>query len=169
MEFLELFSLKDVAIVLTGLIIASIVRIYYDSLVTEKKAKQFGSSLGIYNSVIEDTREGLFIFSNNEVIYSNTEAADILNTKVHNINKEYLESTMIGLEDKDESMSLLDIIQTKSYVTNAHTAHGLEPMAISISINNFTHDSDGKMRVVVLQDMTNINELREGARILLDG
>jgi len=170
MEFLELFSLKDVAIVLTGLIIASIVRIYYDSHVTEKKAKQFGNSLGIYNNLIDETREGLFILSNDkQIIFSNNEARNILNIKAHNIDKESLETLMIGDEHSAEEQNLLNIIYTKTYLPNAYIVDDQNTKAISISINKMQPNKYTAQvwYIVILQDMTQISELRDGAETLL--
>jgi len=165
MEFLELFSLKDVAIVLTGLIIASIVRIYYDSHVTEKKAKQFGNSLGIYNNLLDETREGLFILSNDkQIIFSNSESRNILNIKEHTIDKEYLETLMIG-----EQENLLNIIYTKTYLPNAYIVDNQNTKAISISINKMQPNKYTAQvwYIVILQDMTQMSELRDGAQTLL--
>jgi len=41
MEFLNLFSLKDVFLAATGLMLVSMLRIYYDSYVDRKKSKTF--------------------------------------------------------------------------------------------------------------------------------
>jgi len=171
MEFLDRFSLQDVATVFIGLVVVSIVRIWYDYYVNKKKATQFGSSLGIYNNLLDDTKEGLIIISDDDhVIYSNAEAADILNTKTHTIDADYLRTVSVANADKTETENLLDIIQSKNHIPNAYIMHSTEALAISISINNIQPHShtDDTWHVVILQDMTSINELRDNARNLLD-
>ena len=172
MEFLDRFSLEDVVIVFIGLLIVSIFRIYYDSYVSRKKATRFGSSLGIYNNLLSNTKEGLLIIAaNDQVIYINTEAQDILNTKTYAVDVDYLNTVTIENTDTHTKENLLDIIHTQSHMPNASIMHNLDPMAISISINTInipnSHTED-IWYVVILQDMTSILELREGVTSLLD-
>ncbi len=171
MNFLDKFSLEDVAIVFIGLIIVSIIRIWFDSYVNRKKAKQFGSSLGIYNSLLDDTKEGLFIISNdNHVVYSNNEAADILNTKMHKMEADFLSTILIENSERTGQKNLIDIIKTESYVPNAYIMHIGDFMPISISVNKIQPytQSEDTWYIVILQNMTSINELRDGARNLLN-
>jgi len=117
MDFLSKFSLVDVAIVFIGLVIVSIVRIWYDSYVNNKKAMQFGNSLGIYNSLLDETKEGLLIITqNDDVVFTNTEAADILHTRTHSINKDFLQTVQIEDEVKSSKDSLLECIHTQTYM-----------------------------------------------------
>lgn len=172
MEFLDRFSLEDVVIVFIGLLIVSIFRIYYDSYVSRKKAIRFGNSLGIYNNLLSNTKEGLLIIAaNNKVIYINPEAAEILNTKTYGVDADYLSTVTIENSDTHSKENLLDIIRTQSHIPNASIMHPLDPMAISISINTVStpdsHTND-TWNIVILQDMTSVNELREGAKGLLD-
>ncbi len=171
MEFLDLFSLKDVFIAATGLMFVSILRIYYDSFIEKKKVARFGNSLGIYNSLIEDSKEGLLIVSDNEkVIFVNTEAANILNTNIGKLNSTYLDSIRIEGEYTNKNESLLEIIHTKNYISNAYLTDNSHTLPISISINkvNISPQSHNYWYIVVLRDMTSINDLREGARGLLE-
>ena len=170
MEFLDRFSLEDVVIVFIGLLLVSIVRIWYDSYVTNKKANQFGNSLGIYNSLLDDTREGLLIVSDdNYVIYSNNEAANILNARGNEIGAAYLSTVIIENSDRTRKDKLLDIMQTHTHIPNAYIMHLSDSMPISISINKikpYSHAND-IWYVIILQNMTNMNELRDGAENLL--
>jgi len=172
MEFLDRFSLEDVVIVFIGLLVVSIFRIYYDSYVSRKKAIRFGNSLGIYNNLLNNTKEGLLVISaNNKVIYINTEAADILNIKPYGVDADYLSTVTIENLDTHSKENLLDIIHTQDHIPNASIMHLLDPMPISISINTVTtpdsHTNDS-WYIVVLQNMTSVNELREGVTNLLD-
>ena len=170
MEFLDKFSLEDVVIVFIGLLLVSIVRIWYDSYVNKKKANQFGNSLGIYNSLLDDKKEGLLIVSDdNYVIYNNNEASDILNARDHEMGAAYLSTVIIENSDRTSKDKLLDIIQTHTHIPNAHIMHLSDSMPISISINKikpYSHAND-VWYVIVLQNMTNMNELRDGAENLL--
>ena len=170
MDFLDKFSLEDVVIVFIGLLLVSIVRIWYDLYVNKKKADQFGNSLGIYNTLLDDTREGLLIVSDdNYVIYSNNEATNILNARGHEMGTAYLSTVLIENSDRTRKDKLLDIIQTHTHIPNAYIMHLSDSMPISISINKikpYSHAND-VWYVIVLQDMTNMNELRDGAENLL--
>jgi len=171
MEFLDIFSLTDVFVAAIGLMLVSIMRIYYDSYVEKKKVKRFGSSLGIYNSLIEDSKEGLLIVSdNNEIIFTNIEAAKILNTNIEKLDSSYLDSVRIENEDNGKNESFLEILHTKNYIANAYIINDSGNLPISVSINkvNTSPQAYNYWYVVILRDMTNINELREGARGLLE-
>jgi len=168
-DFLNLFSLTDVAIVFTGLVIVSIIRIYYDSYVNKQKAKRFGSSLGIYNSLLDDTREGLFILADDKVIFSNIEAADILHVKQHQIDKAYLSTLQVKDDYSSTRNDLFNIIQTKEYIPNATILNDTDNISVSISVNKvkpYSH-TDTVWYIVILQNMTHVHALREGAESLL--
>ena len=171
MEFLDRFSLEDVAIVFIGLVIVSIIRIWYDGYENRKKASRFGSSLGIYNTLLDDSKEGLFILTDDgEIVFSNIETADILNVKSYQIDKTYLETLIIGDKNSDEKQNLLDVIYTKSYLPHAYIDNDKDAKSLSISVNKIHPNVHMTQQwyVVILQDMTQINELREGAQTLLD-
>ena len=171
MNFLDKFSLEDVAIVFIGLVIVSIVRIWFDSHVNRKKAKQFSSSLGIYNNLLDSSKEGLLIIADdNNVIYTNPEAANILNTEVNGLEADYLSTVKIENSDNQTKENLLSIIHSQTHIPNAQLMHLSDSMAISISINKIKPytESDDIWYIVIIQNMTSINELRDGARNLLD-
>jgi transcriptional regulator with PAS, ATPase and Fis domain len=171
MEYLDLFSLKDVFIAATGLIIASIMRIYYDSYIEKKKIKRFSRSLTVYNSLVEDNKDGLLIISNNnEVIYSNNEATKILNTNRTNLDTIHLSGIGIEYENNSNNQSLLETIYSKNYIANANImVKGSKKLPVSLSINKVSTSSqdDYHWYAVVLRDMTSICELRDGTRDLL--
>jgi len=170
MEFLDRFSLEDVAIVFIGLVIVSIIRIWFEAHVNRKKATRFGSSLGIYNNLLDDTKEGLFILSDEgEIIFVNNEATDILNTRGHSLDKAYLETIEIGDKNNAHKENLLHIIHTKTYLPSAYIMDAQHEKAISISINTLQPNkyTSQKWYIVIIQDMTQINELRDGAQTLL--
>jgi len=170
MEFLDRFSLEDVAIVFIGLVIVSIIRIWFEAYTNKKKATRFGSSLGIYNNLLDEKREGLFILTNDkQIIFSNNESRNILNIKAYTIDTKSLETLMIGDEHSAGQQNLLNIIYTKSYLPNAYIVDDQNTKAISISINKMQPNkyTDQVWYIVILQDMTQMSELRDGAETLL--
>ncbi len=170
MNFLDLFSLKDVFIAASGLMVVSIARIYYDSYVEKKKIKNFGASLGIYNSLIEDNKEGLLIVSEHDKIISiNKEAAHILHTTTESIDRDYLEKVRVVNTYNSTDESLLEIIHAKDYIANA-SIDNFNHLPISISINkvNISPQSYNYWYVVIIRDMSSINNLRNDAKVLLE-
>ena len=170
MEFLDRFSLEDVTIVFIGLVIVSIIRIWFEAHMNKKKATRFGSSLGIYNNLLDDTKEGLFILSDEgEIIFTNSEATHILNTRANRMNKEYLETLEIGDNHSSKKENLLDVIYNKTYLPNAYIVDDQDEKAISISINTLHPNKymGQTWYIVIIQDMTQISELRDGAQTLL--
>jgi len=170
MEFLDRFSLEDVAIVFIGLLIVSIIRIWFEAHINKKKATRFGSSLGIYNNLLDDTKEGLFILSDEgEIIFANSEAKNILNTKAQNIDKAYLKTLEIGDKHSSKKENLFNIIYTKTYLPHAYIVNDRQEKAISISVNTLQPNKymGQTWYIVILQDMTQLNELRDGAQTLL--
>ena len=165
MNFLDNFTLEDVATVFIGLLIVSIVRIWYESYVNKKKATQFGSSLGLYNSLLEDTKEGLLIITDTDnIIYVNDEAADVLHTQKNRIDKVFLSTFTIENVDRNSQDTLLNIIHTQSYLSTAYT----KSSPVSISINKvLPNENSHAWYVVILQNITHIEELRDGAKDLL--
>jgi hypothetical protein len=170
MEFLDLFSLKDVAIVFTGLMVASIIRIYYDSHVNRKKAERFGSSLGIYNTLLNTQKEGLIIIAGDKLIFSNDEAAEVLQIKSHQLDIEYLKTLQIQYDYNQDKEYFMDCIKTINYTPDANILSTSDRLPVSLSINKFTPYSnvDVTWYVIILQDMTNIRDLQEGAESLLE-
>jgi len=170
MEFLNLFSLKDVAIVFTGLVIVSIIRIYYDSYVNGQKAKRFGNSLGIYNTLLNTQKEGLLIIAEDKLLFSNAEAAEILHTKVHKLDINYLRTLQIEYDYTKGKYTFLDSIKTLNYNADTNIIHDSDTLPVSISVNKFVPYSSTNILwyIVILQDMTSVRELQEGAESLLD-
>ena len=171
MAYLDLFTLGDVFITGTGVVVVSLMRIYYDSYMEKKKLKQFSKSLTVYNSVIEESQDGLLILSDNhEIIYSNNEAVKILHIDKQNLNSSYLNTIDIKSENDEQSQSLLKTIYSKSHIPHADmTLKGSEKRPVSLSINkvNASEENDYHWYVVTLHDLTSISELREASKDLL--
>ncbi|MFC2073274.1 PAS domain-containing protein [Campylobacterota bacterium] len=170
MEFLDIFSLTDVFIAATGLMFVSILRIYYDSYIEKKKVKRFGNSLELYNSTVEHAEEGLLIISHsNEIIFVNTEATNILNTNKKNLDLNYLNSIRIENDDTHINENFMEMIHTKNHIVHAHVvinSHKLPIMATINKVNLYSHENN-YCYVVIIRDMTLMNNLREKAESLL--
>ena len=170
MEFLDIFSLTDVFIAASGLMFVSILRIYYDSYVEKKKVKRFGSSLELYNTTVEHTEEGLLIISSNDqVIFVNAEAERILNTTQNRLDVNYLNEITIENHDTDQSESFLNMLHNKNHIVHADiitNAHKLPILATINKVNVSSHSND-YWYIVILRDMTLMNDLREKAQNLL--
>lgn len=170
MDFLDIFSLSDVFIAATGLMFVSILRIYYDSYVEKKKVKRFGSSLELYNTTVEHTEEGLLIISSNDqVIFVNAEAEKILNTNTHRLDVGYLNEITIENHDTNAKESFLEMVHTKNHIVHADiitNAHKLPIIATINKVNVSSHSND-YWYIVILRDMTLMNDLREKAQNLL--
>ncbi len=170
MEFLDLFTLKDVFIAGTGLIIASIIRIYYDSHVETKKVKRFGSSLGIYNSTIETNKSGLIVLSSsNEVIFVNTEASNVLGANIEQLRNGHLDSLSIENEESKKSESFLNTIHSSNHIPYAQLINKSKKVSIEVSINK-VHTSiqeQDYLYVINISDNSSINQLQDEARELL--
>lgn len=170
MEFLSLFSLKDVFFAGTGLVLVSMLRIYYDSYVDRKKVKHFSTSLSMYNSLFEESRDGLLILSeHNKIIFVNKEAADILKINIKKPDSKSLFVIDVENEENRKSKSFLDFIHTDGFMANGYLVNNANKLPIYISVNkvNILPEVDEYYCVVHLRDMTNINKLREGTMDLL--
>ncbi len=170
MDFLDIFSLTDVFIAATGLMFVSILRIYYDSYVEKKKVARFGNSLELYNSTVEHADEGLLMISNsNEIIFVNTEATKILNTNENNLDINYLNSIRIEYDDTHISENFIEMVHTKNRIVNAHVVINSHKLPIMATINkvNLSSDENNYCYVVILRNMTLMNDLRNTAESLL--
>jgi len=170
MEFLDLFTLKDVFIAGTGLIIASIIRIYYDSHVETKKVKRFGSSLGIYNSAIETNKSGLIVLSSSdEVIFVNTEAVNVLGANIEQLRNGHLDSLLIENEESKKSDSFLNTIHSLNHLPYAQLINKSQKVPVDVSINKINTSVQSKdfLYVINISDNSSINQLQDEARELL--
>jgi hypothetical protein len=81
----------------------------------------------------------------------------------------YLETIIIEDKNSSENQNLLKLIYTKTYMPNAYIIDDENKKSISISINIFKPNKyiSQTWYIVILQDMTQISELRDGAQTLL--
>ena len=107
MDFLTLFTLKDVFLVSVGLMVAIIFRIYYDMYNEKNKVKYFAQSLELYNSLMDEKQEGILVLNKYyEPISVNNEALVLLKIDIQNINQNFLEKMIINTTEKNERFSI---------------------------------------------------------------
>jgi len=171
MEFLDLFTLKDVFLAGTGLVIVSMMRIYYDSYVETKKVKCFGHSLDIYNSSIETSRLGLLVLSDtHEVVFANTEAKNILDADISMLHNGYLNLLSIENEEDGKSISLSEAIRMETHMPYAQLINKSEKLPVAVSIDKVNTSPQGQdyLYIVNISDTSPVNQLQEEARRLLE-
>ena len=169
MDFLELFTLKDVFLVSVGLMIAIIFRIYYDMYNEKTKVKYFAQSLELYNSLMDEKQEGLFILTKHyELVSINKEALIILKVEEKNINQNFLEKIIINTQNKSQTITLFDAINNNLYLANVYIQTSQGKIPLSINIQTIEENEIIKSYIIILRDLTCINNLKDNARDLLE-
>jgi hypothetical protein len=121
MEFLELFTLKDVFIVASGLMVTSIIRIYYASYLEKKKIHNFANSLTIYNTLHETTKIGLLILSSEgDVLFINQETSNLFNSPINTIDHHFLNELLIYDEYNHTKDTFAQKIQQAQNLNNIY-------------------------------------------------
>ena len=161
MTFLDLLTLRDVFIAGTGLVIASLIRIYYDAYMEKRKLKRFTQSLTVYNCLIEENKDGIMIITDdNEIIYANEEMLHQLHTERKHLSASYLEKITLTYENTRQT--LLQTIHNRTHIPQANLAlSNTQNPAISLSINKMPTDGRIHWNIVVLRDMESMCELRD--------
>ena len=173
MDFIDIFSISDVFKVALGLMLASIIRLYYASYLEKKKISNFSNSLTIYNTLMEDTQSGLIIITNNDkILFSNTIASDMLNTKGKDIDSTYLENIYISDVYSNKKEKFIQGIHAQHHMTNVCLETDDYKLPISIEINKTNMNSDSYnhefLYIIIMHDMTKMNALKEDVTHLLD-
>ena len=171
MDFLELFTLKDVFIAASGLMIASIIRIYYASYVEKKKVSNFAHSLTIYNTLHENAKAGLIILSADEhVLFVNQEAGNILNTPIDTVDNTFLSNISLCDEYSDSKENFIKKIQVQEEINNVYIEINTIKIPLSIEVNQSDSYSSSYdfVYIISLRDMTGMNKLKEEVAKLLD-
>ncbi len=167
MNFLEQFTLYDVFLVALGLIIASIVRIFYDSYQERKRLNELDELVTIYNESMNAHDEGVLIISDkNEIVFSNIEVCRILNVERNALDYSYLNNMVrITFPNSVKEKSFLSSIEEKKIITHAQIIIGSITLPVSVHSNTFYMRSenrkDGLWRIITIQDITRKIKLQE--------
>lgn len=165
MWILEQFSLYDVFLVAIGLVLASLIRIFYDSYKEKQRLNALTESLKIYNQSIDMYEEGVIMISDkNEIIFANKEAYRIFGSNDDILDMDYLNNKVkIRLEQTVKEENLLDAIDTKKNITTAHIVTDNLSVPVSINTNKFymSYDRNSFWQVIVIQDLTSKIILQE--------
>lgn len=165
---LNRFSLEDVFLAAIGLVIVSILRIYYDSYIERKKIKHLCSLINVHNNIDEDKKEGLLVMTSNySVISANAQVAFMFGVNIENIDTKYLKSLKIKLDSSDEELNFIDAISSMNYIQSANVSK--TKSIISISVNKIYPKiaADGYWYVLTMRDLSNVNELYRTVKDLM--
>ena len=159
------FTLYDVFLVGVGLVLASLVRIFYDSYKEKKRLRKLGRMVKVYNDSMDIYEEGVLIISGKkEVIFANKEAARIFGRKKGSVTMEYLkEKVSIRLGGSFEEDEFIDIIQKRRNIPHAYILVGNASVPVSINTNKFhmQFSHNNSWRIIILQDIANKLKLQE--------
>jgi len=165
MDFLNQFTLNDVFLVATGLLLASLIRIFYDSYKEKKRLDKFDRMLTVYNDSMDTYEEGVLIISDeDEVIFANKEAARIFAVKHTDVTMEYLrEEVSIRLNGAASEDAFIDIIRKRNNIPHANILVGSSSIPVSINTNKFHmhFESNHSWRIVILQDIASKLQVQE--------
>ncbi len=164
MDLLNKFTLYDIFLVATGLVLASLIRIFYDSYKEKRRLKKLGQVIKVYNESMDVYEEGVLIIADdNEVIFVNKEASRIFAAKNRKINTEYLSSVRVRLGNSLDDDSFLDIIKKRKNIPHGYVISGNSIVPVSINTNKFHmhFNCNDSWRIVILQDIAYKLKLQE--------
>ncbi len=165
MGFLEQFTHYEVFLVALGLVIASLIRIFYDSVQERKQIKQLSESLKVYSESIDMYEEAVVMISDKgEIIFFNKEASRIFGSNQEVLDIEHLRKRVsIRLERTIEEQNFLEVIQNKKNITNAYIITKNLSVPVSVNTNKFymSFDRDSFWQVIIVQDLTSKVKLQE--------
>ena len=160
MEFLSRFTLYDVFLVALGLVIASIIRIFYDSYKERKRLEELDALVSVYNESMDTYNEGVIIISDNhEIIFSNKEIRRILRIGEDELNVEYLrEKVFFLVQNNTRKVHFFDGLKEHDALPNAEIIIGAHNLAIAANSHIFETKSVTKnpmlWRIITLRDIS---------------
>lgn len=165
MDFLKQFTLFDVFLVAVGLVLASIIRIFYDSYKERLRLKKLGRMVKVYNDSMDIYEEGVLIISDKkEVIFANKEAARIFALGDNDVTMEYLkEQVSIRLSGASEEDEFMDIVHKRRNIPQAYIIVGNSSIPVSMNTNKFhmQFEHNDSWRIIILQDIASKLKLQE--------
>ncbi len=157
-HFLQNFSFYDILLVGVGLIIATLIRFYYDSHHVQKKLEELNNKIRIYNYSIDAYDDGLLILTQkNDIVFVNKEFADFFGVKEEDITKNFLEDIQLTFINKAaKEVNFLDAIDRRKYISDVRLSKMRHDVPVKISSNLFRNDDDPNTfwRVVVMSDLS---------------
>ena len=165
MHFLQQFSLYDVFLVSLGLVIASLVRIYYDSRQERKKLEELDNKVRVYNQSIDAYEEGILILTHDdEVLFVNKEFADFFGVGEDEISKKFLEESQLTfINNPSKHVNFLDAVDRRKYISDVRISklRHVAPVKISSNLFRGDNDSDTFWRVIVISDLSEYYRLQK--------
>ncbi len=165
MAFLNEFSLYDVFLVAIGLVLASLIRIFYDSYKEKMRLKKLGQMIKVYNESMDIYEEGVLIISDkDEVIFANKESSRIFAAKNGEVTMEHLKNKVsIRMSGSIHEESFIDIVQKRRNIPHAYIVVGNASVPVSMNTNKFHmhFNHDDSWRIIILQDIASKLKLQE--------
>ncbi|NKQ41428.1 MAG: EAL domain-containing protein [Sulfurovum sp.] len=165
MNFLDNFTLYDVFLVAIGLVLASLIRIFYDSFKEKKRLKKLGQMIKVYNESMDVYEEGVLIITDkNEVIFANKEASRIFAVKNTDVTMKHLSKKVgIRISGSIKEESFIETIQKRRNIPHAYIVVGSSTVPVSLNTNKFhmQYNHNDSWRIVILQDIANKIKLQE--------
>ncbi len=166
MGFWEQFTLYDVFMVALGLVIATLVRIYYDSYQERKKIKALSEKVKIYNQSINAYDEGVLILSkDNDVLFVNKGFGDYFGKDEEEITKDFLQHLKISqIDSPGKTFDFLDIVERFRTLTDVQLPGRQRPVPVKITSSIFHGDEEDPSsfwRIVVIHDLSEYYRLQK--------
>jgi len=165
MHFLQQFTLFDVFMVGLGLVIATLLRIYYDSYKERKYLQELDNKVRVYNQSIDAYEEGVLILSqDNEVLFANKEFGDFFGVEDHEITRDFLSRIkLVYINNPAKEMNFLDAVDRRKYISDVKVAGMVHAAPLKISSNLFrgNEDPDTYWHVIVMNDLSEYYRLQQ--------
>jgi len=166
MGFWEQFTLYDVFMVALGLVIATLVRIYYDSYQERKKIKVLSEKVKIYNQSINAYDEGVLVLSREgDILFVNKGFGDYFGKDQEEITKDFLKDLRVSqIESPGKTYDFLDMIERFKSISDIQLPGRQKPVPVKISSNLFHgdgEDSNEYWRIVVIHDLSEYYRLQK--------
>jgi EAL domain-containing protein (putative c-di-GMP-specific phosphodiesterase class I)/GGDEF domain-containing protein len=158
MDFLNQFSLYDIFLVAFALIVASIIRIIYDTQKAKRKFKALNELVSVYNVSMNTSDNAIIIISeHDEIIFANKEAHRLLQTSTDTLSTSYLNTEVkIHLPNTVTEHHFLHMIEEKKSISNAQIVINKISLNISATIHFFKLPSEntsvGFWRILTIKD-----------------
>ena len=165
MDFLSRFTLYDVFLVAIGLVLASLIRIYYDSYKEKVRLKRLDRMIKVYNDSMDIYEEGVLVLSNkDDVIFANKEALRIFAAKHTELTAEYLRKKVnIRLKNSLDTDDFFNIIHTRRNIPHVDilTGNTFTPVSMNTNIFPIEFGQNEAWQIVILQDIAYKLNLQE--------
>ena len=164
-QILQKFSLMDIFLTGLVLIIAILLRAYYNSRKDRKRIEELDNKVNIYNKSIDAYEEGVLILSqDNEVLFANKEFGEFIGAEDHKITKDFLSRIKLAyINNPTREITFLDAVDRRKHISDVKVAGMIDAAPLKISSNLLRRDdnSDTYWRVIVVNDLSEYYRLQK--------